>query len=271
MENNLTSIAYARPIIYAEGLFASCYLDQGEFVPEEGISQTDLWNILSGELLKTGSDLVEDYALKSKLNRLRSVSKNTFELDQFPKDNIYTSSCEEQDMNTTSDNNTNNTTTSSNSGSNNSSSNEAERTRKEKLHLLNLRKLTTSTNDQDQFQLRKLSESEEFLRQISEESGEFHLTTKLTTSTEERSQHEAKLREVYEKQVSWIMGDEGDEFVAMETFSKFTDALILLDVLEKFNVPSVVSFLARRDEPIALTFSKTQIGLDCLMFCLFQA
>ena len=61
--NNLTSIAYARPIIYAEGLFASCYLDEGKFVAEEGISQSDLWRILSGELLKTGSDLVEDYAV----------------------------------------------------------------------------------------------------------------------------------------------------------------------------------------------------------------
>ena len=61
--NNLTSIAYARPIIYAEGLFVSCYLDQGQFVPEEGISQTDLWSILSGDILKTGSDLVEDYAV----------------------------------------------------------------------------------------------------------------------------------------------------------------------------------------------------------------
>lgn len=59
--NSLTNIAYARPIIYAEGLFVSCYLEEGEFVPEEGISQTDLWNILSGELLKSGSELVEDY------------------------------------------------------------------------------------------------------------------------------------------------------------------------------------------------------------------
>ena len=41
----------------------SCYLDEGEFVPQEGISQSDLWTILSGELLNTGSDLVEDYAV----------------------------------------------------------------------------------------------------------------------------------------------------------------------------------------------------------------
>ena len=86
-----------------------------------------------------------------------------------------------------------------------------------------------------------------------------------------RSEHERQLREVYEKQVRWIMDGDGEEFVSMETFSRFTDALILLEVLKEFNVPSVVSFLARRDEPIALTFSKTKIGLDCLMFCLFQA
>ena len=62
--NSLTSIAYARPIIYAEGLFASCYLHQGEFVPEEGISGDDLCNILSGELFNSGLDLVEDYAVR---------------------------------------------------------------------------------------------------------------------------------------------------------------------------------------------------------------
>ena len=103
--------------------------------------------------------------------------------------------------------------------------------------------------------LRKLSESDDFA----------------ISRDRPRSEHERKLRELYEKQVSWIMGEDGEEFVSMETFSRFTDALILLDVLKEFNVPSVVSFLARRDEPIALTFSKTKIGLDCLMFCLFQA
>jgi len=229
--NNLTSIAYARPIIYAEGLFASCYLEQGEFVPEEGISQTDLWNILSGEILKSGSDLVEDYALKSKLTRLHTAKANTYEMDQFPKDSFYSScnmdgekfeKCDEHVF---------------------------EKTNKDTIQFNNER-----TNQQIQLlKLRKLSE-------------DFSLDEDAP-----RSEHEIKLREAYEKQVSWIMGDDGDEFVSMETFSRFTDALILLDVLKQFNVPSVVSFLARRDEPIALTFSKTKIGLDCLMFCLFQA
>ena len=102
------------------------------------------------------------------------------------------------------------------------------------------------------FQIRKVKEENSFIHQ-------------------EPINEEIKLREAYEQQVSWIMGEDGEEFVSMETFSRFTDALILLDVLKQFNVPSVVSFLARRDEPIALTFSKTKIGLDCLMFCLFQA
>ena len=82
---------------------------------------------------------------------------------------------------------------------------------------------------------------------------------------------EQEKRKTYEKEVSFIMEDEGEEFVSMEVFPRFHDALILLDVLKKHNMPSVVSFLARRDEPIAITFSKINIGLDCLMFCLFQA
>lgn len=222
--NSLTSIASARPIIYAEGLFASCYLDEGEFVPKEGISQTDLWSILSGEILKTGSDLVEDYSLKSKLNRLSSVSTDTFELDQFPKDNFY-SSCNLEDENT--DINKKND---------------------------NGRQMI-DTESIPMFQIRKLS-------------GE-NQNNCLPDDTSISEQ--MKLRKLYEQQVSFIMGEDGEEFVFMETFSQFTDALILLDVLKQFNVPSVVSFLARRDEPIAFTFSKTKIGLDCLIFCLFQA
>ena len=87
----------------------------------------------------------------------------------------------------------------------------------------------------------------------------------------ETTTEEEKVRKFFEKQVSWLMDEDGEDFVVMETFSQFKDALILLDILKKHNVPSVVSFLARRDEPVAISFSKIQIGLDCLMFCLFQA
>ena len=164
--------------------------------------------------------------LKSKLNRLHHVSKNTYEMDQFPRDCFY-SSCdlegEKFNFDTTETNIINNTTP------------------------------TRTTSQQIMLTLRQLSESDDF------------------AVSRTRSEHERQLREVYEKQVRWIMDGDGEEFVSMETFSRFTDALILLEVLKEFNVPSVVSFLARRDEPIALTFSKTKIGLDCLMFCLFQA
>ena len=61
--NSLTGIACARPIIYAEGSFASCYLENGQFIPEEGLSKTDLWSILNGDFLKSGSDLVEDFTV----------------------------------------------------------------------------------------------------------------------------------------------------------------------------------------------------------------
>lgn len=61
--NSLAGIACARPIIYAEGLFAPCTLEDGKFVPEEGLSQQDLWSVLNGEFFKSGSDLVEDFAV----------------------------------------------------------------------------------------------------------------------------------------------------------------------------------------------------------------
>ena len=77
------------------------------------------------------------------------------------------------------------------------------------------------------------------------------------------------LRKLFEKQVIWTM-EEGDDFVNTEVFTELHEALILLDVLKKYDVPSVVSFLAKRNEPIAITYSKIQISLDSLLFCLFQ-
>ena len=68
--NSLTGIACARPIIYAEGLFAPCTLEDGKFVPEEGLSQQDLWSVLNGEFFKSGSDLVEDFAVSLSIIRM---------------------------------------------------------------------------------------------------------------------------------------------------------------------------------------------------------
>ena len=83
---------------------------------------------------------------------------------------------------------------------------------------------------------------------------------------------EDEIRDFFEKQITWLLDEEeGEDFVVMETCSRFEDALVLLDLLKQHNIPCVVSFLARRNEPVAISFSKIQIGLDCLMFCLFQA
>lgn len=78
-----------------------------------------------------------------------------------------------------------------------------------------------------------------------------------------------ELRKAFEKQVIWTM-EEGDDFVNTEIFTELHEALILLDVLKKYDVPTVISFLAKRNEPIAISYSKIQIGLDSLLFCLFQ-
>lgn len=83
---------------------------------------------------------------------------------------------------------------------------------------------------------------------------------------------ENELRGFFEKQITWLLEEEeGEDFVVMETCTRFHDAMVLLEILKQHNIPCVVSFLARRDEPVAISFSKIQIGLDCLMFCLFQA
>ena len=78
-----------------------------------------------------------------------------------------------------------------------------------------------------------------------------------------------ELRKAFEKQVIWTM-EEGDDFVNTEVFTELREALILLDVLKQYDVPSVISFLAKRNEPIAISYSKIEIGLDSLLFCLFQ-
>ena len=77
------------------------------------------------------------------------------------------------------------------------------------------------------------------------------------------------VRKAFEKQVMWTM-EEGDDFVNTEIFTELGEALVLLDVLKKYDIPSVISFLAKRDEPIAISYSKIDIGLDSLLFCLFQ-
>ena len=86
---------------------------------------------------------------------------------------------------------------------------------------------------------------------------------------QEGSSKESELRRKLEKEVLWTM-EEGDEFVCMETFTEVNEALILLDVLKKYNVPSIVSFLARREDGVAISYSRIQIDLDCLVFCLFS-
>lgn len=83
------------------------------------------------------------------------------------------------------------------------------------------------------------------------------------------SSQNRELRKVFERQVIWTM-EEGDDFVNTEIFTELHEALVLLDVLKQYDVPSVISFLAKRDEPIAITYSKIKISLDSLLFCLFQ-
>ena len=229
----LAGIASSRPVIYTEGFFVSCYLEHAKFIPEEGLNQFDLETVLNGEFLKAGSDLVEDFTLKCKLRNLTSKAENSFELEQFPQDFDEN---EITDCNLT------------------------------KVIDDNLTKVLDS--NLTKVSLTKKESHEPHVEDIPmvrikavEESDDL---------TERKSDKSNEVRRTLEKQVSWLLS-EGEDFVAMETFIDYQDALILIDVLKEHNVPLVVSFLARRDEPIAITFSKIKVGLDCLMFCLFQA
>lgn len=204
------------------------------------------------------------FQLKTKLNRLKSINKNTFELEQFPREKfLLSSSCnniEDEDANS----NNSNSSIDSNKKSGGVGINPPSLTEQQLTNAL-----SNARTPSGQLVNIKDKETIPMFQMDSLEAEKNFINTQ--TTTEFFSSDELKLRKKFEQQVSWIMGEDGEEFVSTETFSRFTDALILLDVLKEFNVPSVVSFLARRDEPIALTYSKTKIGLDCLMFCLFQA
>ena len=55
----LTKLSSARPVIFAEGFFISCHLEEGQIVPEEGIQQPELLSILSGDVCKSDTDFVD--------------------------------------------------------------------------------------------------------------------------------------------------------------------------------------------------------------------
>jgi len=132
----------------------------------------------------------------------------------------------------------------------------------------NLAEYTKST-EKDREEIRKDGIPLVRIRQNSS-SGQNSSSSKLEFLRTNSSEDE--IRAFFEKEITWLLDEqEGEEFVVMETCSRFEDALVLLDLLKQHNIPCVVSFLARRNEPVAISFSKIQIGLDCLMFCLFQA
>ena len=62
--NLLAQISMAKPVIYAEGLFISCYLQNEKFVPEQGIDKHDILTILNGEFFDYGTDYVEDFTVR---------------------------------------------------------------------------------------------------------------------------------------------------------------------------------------------------------------
>lgn len=222
--NSLTGIASARPIIYAEGLFAPCILENGKFIPEEGLSQRDLWSILNGEFFKSGSDLIEGYTLNSKLEKLSQQDSSCYELEYFPKEKVDSSASSEETDDT--------------SPSNIPLNRSTDIVQNEDIPLLRI-----NTNDSE---------------------GQNHV--KKASSSSDR------IKDFFEKQITWLLEeDEGEDFVIMEMCSRFKDTLVLLDLLKQHNIPCVLSFLAKRDEPVTISFSKIHIGLECLMFCLFQA
>ncbi|XP_065067291.1 uncharacterized protein LOC135692881 isoform X2 [Rhopilema esculentum] len=208
--NLLAQISAAKPVIFAEGLFISCYLQNEKFVPEQGIDKSDIISILNGEFFKSGTDFVEDFTLKRKLHTLPN-RKDEYELEQFPVEVPE--------------------------------------------------RFILSPED-----LALLKDTQEYKN---DGIAMLHISAIKDNEYNKSSSYLNDLRKLFEKQVIWTM-EEGDDFVNTEVFTELHEALILLDVLKKYDVPSVVSFLAKRNEPIAITYSKIQISLDSLLFCLFQ-
>ena len=64
--NLLAKISAAKPVIFAEGLFIACYLQNEKFVPEQGIDRRDIITILNGEFFNSGTDFVEDFSVSVK-------------------------------------------------------------------------------------------------------------------------------------------------------------------------------------------------------------
>ena len=62
--NLLARISMAKPVIFAEGLFISCYLQNEKFLPEQGIDREDILTILTGEFFDLGTDFVEDFTVR---------------------------------------------------------------------------------------------------------------------------------------------------------------------------------------------------------------
>jgi len=268
--NSLTGIACARPIIYAEGLFAPCTLEDGKFVPEEGLSQQDLWSVLNGEFFKSGSDLVEDFALKTKLEKLpRDEDDTCYEMEYFPR-GVKTPSPSPPQIKSPSAKAKSikkNITASTSSIISNAVVDISTAAAASVLTKSPNMKDRGASRHMDGIPLVRLRQNS--TSNSKNQSGATNITDIFGTPSCVGG-HE--LRDFFEKQITWLLEEEeGEDFVVMETCNRFNDAMVLLEILKQHNIPCVVSFLARRDEPVAISFSKIQIGLDCLMFCLFQA
>eukprot|EP00794_Sanderia_malayensis_P005987 gene5987-6683_t len=179
--NQIARISSAKPVIFAEGFFISCYLQNEKFVPEEGIKKKDILSIINGEFFKSGTDFVEDFALECKLNELpssepvkRKPRENQYELEQFPL----------------------------------------------------------------AAQIKYILTPEDMRIPIDPQEVVDGIALMHISSLDEVNSRSIEQRKEFEKQVVWTM-EEGDDFVNTEIFTEVSEALLLLDVLNQYNVPSV--------------------------------
>ena len=89
---------------------------------------------------------------------------------------------------------------------------------------------------------------------------------------QEKQQEKEQQQRRFSELLHWI-SKEGEEFVHIESFSDLKDVFTLLDVVGKSPNPVLTTILIRENEPglVNVSLSSVKVGVQCSLFCMFQA
>ena len=85
-------------------------------------------------------------------------------------------------------------------------------------------------------------------------------------------QQQQQQHEHFTKLLQWI-SQEGEEFVHIESFSDLREVFNLLDIIGTCQNPVLTTILISESEPnlVTVSLSSVKVGVQCLLFCMFQA